>query len=125
MSIAFRYPKPPLNVLEAAKQLQESQLSSLVFPSPAKGSEKPMSDMTLTKVLRTTGLADRMTIHGIRSSFRDWTSEETFTPWAVAELALAHRVGSSVEQAYHRTDLLDKRRELLEAWADFLTNMEA
>ena len=113
-----------LDILEAAKGLQQDRPSELVFPSPVKGSEKPMSDMTLTKVLRTTGLADRMTIHGIRSSFRDWTSEETFTPWAVAELALAHRVGSSVEQAYHRTDLLDKRRELMEAWADFLANVE-
>ena len=64
-----------LTVLEEAKSLQEDQPSELVFPSPVKGGEKSLSDMTLTKVLRTTGLADRMTIHGIRSSFRDWTSE--------------------------------------------------
>ena len=76
--------------------------------------------MTWTKVLRSTGLADKMTVHGIRSSFRDWVSEQTATPWAVAELALAHRVGNAVEQAYHRTDLLDRRRELMDAWADFL-----
>ena len=78
--------------------------------------------MTLTKVLRTNGLAEKMTVHGIRSTFRVWVSEETATPWAVAELALAHRVGTSVEQAYHRTDLLEKRRQLMEDWADFLAD---
>ena len=113
-----------LRVVEEAKRLQGDKPSLLVFPSPLKDREAPMSDMTLTKVLRTTGLADRMTIHGIRSSFKDWTSEETYTPWAVSELALAHRVGSAVEQAYHRTDLLEKRRELMESWADFVTNVE-
>ena len=113
-----------LTVLEEARGLQEDQPSELVFPSPVKGGERPLSDMTLTKVLRTTELADRMTIHGIRSSFRDWTSEETVTPWAVAELALAHRVGTSVEQAYHRTDLLEKRRQLMDEWADFLAAPE-
>ena len=61
-----------------------------------------------------------MTIHGIRSSFRDYVAEETATPWAVAELALAHRVGTSVEQAYYRTDLLDKRRKLMDDWAKYL-----
>lgn len=114
--------KVALTVLEEAKELQQGQPSELVFPSPVNGGEKPLSDMTLTKVLRTTGLADRMTIHGIRSSFRDWVAEETATPWAVAELALAHRVGTSVEQAYHRTDLLAKRVELMDAWADFLAD---
>ncbi len=76
--------------------------------------------MTMTKILRTTGLAEKMTVHGIRSTFRDWVAEQTPTPWAVAEIALAHKVGSTVEQAYHRTDLLDQRRELMRVWADFL-----
>ena len=95
----------------------------LVFPSPLKRGQA-LSDMTLTNVLRKAGLADRMTVHGLRSTFRDWAAEETATPWAVAELALAHQVGNSVEQAYHRTDLLEKRRELMELWAEFLTGRD-
>ena len=105
-------------VLEQAWAMCENDF---LFPSPLK-KNSGLSDMTLTKVLRTNGLAEKMTVHGIRSTFRVWVSEETATPWAVAELALAHRVGTSVEQAYHRTDLLEKRRQLMEDWADFLAD---
>ena len=108
--------RPAMAILEQAKEIREGDM---IFPSPAKEGQG-LSDMTLTKILRTSGLADRMTIHGIRSSFRDWVAEETATPWAVAELALAHRVGTSVEQAYHRTDLLEKRRALMDDWGEFL-----
>ena len=80
-----------------------------------------MSDMTLTKVLRSTGLADRATVHGFRSSFRDWAAECTNAPHAVMELALAHTIGDSVEQAYAQSDLLEKRRRLMEQWAAFIT----
>ena len=80
-----------------------------------------MSDMTLMKVLRSTGLADRATVHGFRSTFRDWAAERTNTPHAVMELALAHAVGNSVEQAYARSDLLAKRRRLMDQWAAFIT----
>ena len=65
-----------------------------------------------------------MTVHGIRSSFRDWVAEQTSTPWAVAEVALAHKVGNAVEQAYHRTDYIEQRRPLMQDWADFLANVE-
>ena len=81
----------------------------------------PMSDMTLTKVLRTTGLAERATVHGFRSTFRDWAAECTNAPHAVMELSLAHAVGSSVEQAYARSDLIAKRRALMEQWGSFVT----
>ena len=80
-----------------------------------------MSDMTLTQVLRKTGLAERSTVHGFRSAFRDWAAECTSAPHAVMELSLAHAVGSSVEQAYARSDLIEKRRVLMQAWADFVT----
>ena len=76
--------------------------------------------MTLTKVLRTTGLAKRATVHGFRSSFRVWASECTEADHAVMELSLAHAVGSAVEQAYARSDLVAKRRELMQRWAKFL-----
>ena len=59
--------------------------------------------------------------HGFRSSFRDWTIAETSTPWAVGEAALAHNLGNSVEAAYARHDLFERRRGLMQEWADFLT----
>ncbi len=94
--------------------------SGLVFPSPARPG-LPMSDMTLTKLLRDTGLAERTTVHGFRSAFRDWAAERTNAPHAVMELALSHTVGSAVEQAYARSDLLEKRRDLMDRWARFAT----
>ena len=107
-----------LATLRAVESLSDD--SSLVFPSPRRPGE-PMSDMTLTKVLRDTGWAERTTVHGFRSAFRDWAAERTNAPHAVMELALAHRVGSAVEQAYARSDLLEKRRDLMEQWAWFAT----
>ena len=105
-----------ITVLSNAKALADS--SELVFPSPIRAG-KQMSDMTLTKVLRSTGLADRATVHGFRSSFRDWCAE-TGKAREVAEAALAHVVGA-VEGAYFRSDLFDRRRTLMQQWADFLT----
>ena len=107
-----------LAVLREATKLRDG--SGLIFPSPMRRGQ-PLSDMTLTKVLRATGLAERATVHGFRSSFRDWAAECTSAPHAVMELSLAHRVGSAVEQAYARSDLLDQRRTLMNAWADFVT----
>ena len=108
--------KGALDVLTRARGLHDG--SDLVFPSPRR-SGQPLSDMTLTKVLRDTGLAHLATVHGFRSTFRDWASENTPASHAVMELSLAHRVGSAVEQAYARSDLLDQRRELMEAWNAF------
>ena len=105
-----------LNVLTGAMEIRDG--SDLVFPSPRR-SGQPLSDMTLTKVLRDTGLAHLATVHGFRSTFRTWASENTSASHAVMELSLAHRVGSAVEQAYARSDLLEQRRELMEAWGEF------
>jgi integrase len=60
-----------------------------------------------------------LTAHGFRSSFRDWAAERTHFPHEVAEMALAHAVGDKVEAAYRRGDLLQKRRQIMEAWARF------
>ena len=106
-----------LAVLREAMVLRDE--SGLVFPSPLKAGA-PMSDMTLTKILRAVGLADRATVHGFRSSFKDWTLEQTDTPWAVSEAALAHVLGNSTEQAYARSDLFERRRTLMQQWADYL-----
>ena len=94
--------------------------SGLLFPSPLKPGS-PMSDMTLTKILRSTGLAERATVHGFRSSFKNWTMEQTDTPWAVSEAALAHTLGNSTEQAYATSDLFERRWALMQQWANYVT----
>ena len=100
-------------VLKEAMALMDG--SGLVFP----GLNGPLSDMTLTKLLRGNGLAAKATVHGFRTTFKTWCMETTDTPWAVGEAALAHTLGNSTEQAYARTDLFERRRDLMQAWADF------
>jgi integrase len=90
--------------------------SGLIFFGRERG--KPLSDMTLTAVLRRMGRGD-LTAHGFRSSFRDWVAD-TGGPADAAERALAHVVGNKVRGAYERTDLLDLRRGLMADWADYL-----
>ena len=109
MGIEHRVPlsAAALAVLEQMRPLRRP--ADLVFPSPVRPGQ-PLSDMTLTKVLRDTGLADRATVHGFRSAFRTWAAERTSAPHAVCEMALAHRVGSDVERSYVRSDLFEKRR---------------
>ena len=102
--------------LEEAAPLRDE--SRLVFPSPVGG--RQLSDMTLTKILRTTGLAERATVHGFRSSFRDWAAECTNASYAAMELSLAHHVGNAVERAYARSDLLEQRRALMDQWAEYV-----
>ncbi len=79
--------------------------------------------MSLTKILRTTGLAEKTVVHGFRSSFRDWCAE-TGKPREIAEAALAHTVGG-VEGAYFRSDLFERRRLLMDLWAPYLTGIGA
>ena len=95
----------------------KDQRKGLIFPGSKPG--KPLSDMSLTKVLRLAGRTE--TVHGFRSAFRDWAAERMPTiPAMVAEMALAHRVGTATEQAYLRTDLRDMRRALMDAWGRFI-----
>jgi integrase len=77
-----------------------------------------MSNMTLGAVLKRMGRAV-LTVHGFRSAFRDWAAETTDTANHVVEQALAHAIGSSVEAAYRRGDLFEKRRQLMDAWAAY------
>ena len=99
-----------LAALDAARGLDPD----LVFPGQRRG--KPMSDMTLTAILRRMERGD-FTAHGFRSTFRDWAAERTSAPREIAELCLAHFVGNAVERAYRRSDLFDKRRDLMDRWA--------
>lgn len=79
---------------------------------------KPLSNMTMTKVLRDLGIAE-VTVHGFRSSFTDWAAEQTDYPKEIVDKALAHKLVDRVEAAYRRTDFLEKRRDLMAAWARF------
>lgn len=90
------------------------RLGEFVFPGLKRG--KPLSNMAMENLLRRMD-AKPYTVHGFRSSFRDWCAEETEFPRDLAELALAHTVGSDVERAYRRSDGLERRRALMEAWA--------
>ena len=103
-----------LDVLKRARVHKEDG-NDLVFPGTRHG--KPMSDMTLTKICRDAEI-DAVP-HGFRSSFRDWVSEETDFDRDVAEMALAHTIANPVEAAYRRGKLLQKRRKLMNLWADY------
>ena len=101
-------------VLNSAKELDDG--SGVVFSGSKVG--KPLSDMTLSKLIKELGFnAD---IHGFRTSFRTWVQEKTNITFEVAEAALAHKTGSAVVVAYARSDLFDKRRQLMERWDLFL-----
>jgi integrase len=110
-----------LAVLERAKAMRTGRQNEPIFPGLGR---KVMSDMTLSKALKTAD-AGRFTVHGFRSSFRDWAAEMTGTPGDVVEAALAHTIANRVEAAYRRTNYLDKRRTLMSAWANFLKGAEA
>ncbi|MYJ75173.1 MAG: tyrosine-type recombinase/integrase [Gammaproteobacteria bacterium] len=114
-------PNAALAVLEAVSPLSGGE--GFVFPSPVRPAQ-PMSDMTLTKVLRDNGLAGRCTVHGFRSSFRDWCAD-TGKPTEIAKAALAHVV-RGVEGAYIQSDaLLERRRVVMDAWARYVSRQPA
>lgn len=125
---------PALAIL---RTMAEVRTCELVFPGAG---DRPLSDMTLTKIMRTSGYVERLraaevarggapddaivpTVHGFRSTFRDWIAEETSFPGEVAEAALAHIIKNPTERAYHRTKYLEKRVVLMDAWAGFLTGV--
>ncbi|APR51030.1 site-specific integrase [Sphingomonas koreensis] len=83
------------------------------------GGKKPLSDMTLSKLLKALNVGS-YTVHGFRSSFTDWAAERTRFPKEVADKALAHRIPDQVEAAYRRTDFFEKRGKLMSAWANYL-----
>ncbi len=104
----------------------------LVFPAPRGGQ---LSDMTLSATMKRLheadvekggpGFVDRQSKrpavpHGLRSTFRDWIAEKTTYPGEMAEVALAHKISNAVEAAYRRGDMIEKRRQMMAAWGDFL-----
>ena len=105
-----------VETLERARSLHSP--ADWCFPAPARAGQKIHATTLAYVVKRLYGA--RCTVHGFRSSFRDWASEQTNTPHAVAEAALAHQVGNAVERSYARSDLFDKRRDLMNRWAAFV-----
>ncbi|MFN0114180.1 MAG: tyrosine-type recombinase/integrase, partial [Paracoccaceae bacterium] len=103
-------------ILEPLKALR----SEVVFEGQRR--HRPLSNMAMLMLLRRMGGAE-VTVHGFRSAFRDWAAEVAGAPREVAEMSLAHKVGSDVERAYSRSDLLERRRGLIEQWARHVTGV--
>lgn len=120
-----RVPLQP-QAVELLKSLPVVAGSNLIFPSRAS---KPLSDMALSQLMR--GMRERgeLTVeavpHGFRSSFRDWAAEQTAYPDEIRKAASGHKVGDVVKESYQRTDLLEKRRQLMDEWAVFLERPSA
>jgi integrase len=114
---AAREHRVPLSkrALAILKKAEAVKTSKLIFPGQRAG--RPLSVMAMDMVLRRMG--ESVTVHGFRSSFRDWAGNETHFPRELAEHALAHVMGDKAEQAYRRSDALEKRRALMDAWAAY------
>jgi integrase len=117
---AHRVPLSPqcLEILQCAENLADG--GPYVFPG--RSPKTPLSNMVLLMLLRRLK-HDDVTAHGFRSAFRDWAAERTNVPRAVCEAALAHTVRDKTEAAYHRTDLFERRRQLMKAWSRFATGI--
>lgn len=104
--------------VELLKNLYDARTSDFIFPSASKP-KQPLSNMAMLMLLRRLKVMG-ITVHGFRSAFRDWCGDKTNYPREIAEAALAHRVGNEVERAYRRSTALEKRRRLMQEWADYL-----
>src|SRR5216684_2424593 len=102
------------------EEMAEVRRGDHVFP----GTARALAHSRLRDLLLRVGRAD-LTVHGFRSTFRDWAAERTAFPAEVAEMALGHTVGDKVEAAYRRGDLLQKRRQLMDAWAKHCATVQA
>ncbi len=114
---AKREHKVPLSDVAMAVLEQVSDQDP-VFVFPGARRESGLSNMAMTQLMRRLGRGD-VTVHGFRSSFRDWAEEQGNVAREIAEMCLAHEVGNAVERAYRRSDLIEKRRDLMARWAAF------
>jgi integrase len=103
-----------LEILQTVRPVTES--GGWLFEG--QRARKPLSNMAMLKLLER--MQVQATVHGFRSSFRDWAGETTGFPHAAIEKCLAHEVGNKVEAAYARSDLLDRRREIMDAWNNLI-----
>jgi integrase len=106
-----------LQVLRTARAFRRSDApDAYIFPGAKQG--RPLSQMSMLMCMRRLGQG-HLTVHGFRSAFRDWVAEKTDFPGEIAEMALAHTIPNQVERAYRRGNLLEKRRDLMNAWAGY------
>jgi integrase len=123
----FRVPLSD-RAVQIVREMQEARVSRFVFPGQAHG--KPFSNMAFLTLLKRMNAGKTkkwidptsgrpITAHGFRATFRTWAEEVATVPHAVVEQAMGHQVGTQVERAYRRTDILDKRRALMQAWAQW------
>jgi integrase len=103
--------------VEILRIVEKVRIGELVFPSTK--ADRPLSGMAMEMLLRRMGI-ENATVHGFRSSFRDWVGDATPFPRELAEAALAHVAGDATERAYRRSDALARRHKLMEAWARYL-----
>jgi integrase len=96
--------------------MADNKMSDYVFPNRASG--KPMSNAGMSSVLKRLERTD-ITVHGFRSTFRDYVAEKTNTPGRTAEAALAHKLKDASEAAYQRGDLIEKREILMQLWGNY------
>lgn len=115
---AGREHRVPLSAraISILKALAKTKRGEFVFPGQT--THKPHSGMAMTMMLRRMKIED-VTVHGFRSSFRHWAGNVSNFPREITETALAHVIGDKAEQAYRRSDALDKRRKLMDAWAAY------
>ena len=106
-----------LDILEPLQMMK----SVMVFEGQKR--HKPLSNMAMLMLLRRMSV-EGVTVHGFRSTFRDWASEVANAPREVAEMSLSHKIGNDVERAYARSDLLDRRRSLMERWTVYATGAQ-
>jgi integrase len=109
----------PVTMIEAADSHACAFIACWLALAPSDRVEPkaPLSSMAMAMLLRR--MKSDVTVHGFRSTFRDWASETTSFPHEVCEMALAHTIANKAEAAYRRGDLFDKRRKLMEAWAGY------
>jgi len=119
---SMREHKVPLSnrAVEIISQLKKLSTSNYIFPGQRPN--KPLSNMSMAMVMRRMDLT--ATVHGFRSSFRDWCGDKTNCSREVAEAALAHSVGNSVEQSYRRRDALEKRQALMQKWSNYCSGIK-
>lgn len=104
-----------VKILEKARGYNSGEY---VFPGAKRG--RPLSNMSMNMLMRRMGI-ENTTVHGFRSSFRDWCGDRTDYSREVAEAALAHKIGNKVEQAYRRRSALEKRTQLMTQWSNYCT----
>jgi integrase len=104
--------------LEMTMPIKMATVNTSDFVFPGQGRDKPLSNMAMEMMLRRMQV-ENATVHGFRSSFRDWAGNVSSFPREVVETALAHVIGDKAEQAYRRSDALEKRRKLMESWVAY------